>query len=134
MELQVGVKIVLKNKDGKYLILLRSPQKYSNINGMWDIVGGRIEAGTPLLENLKREIFEETKLELKLEPKLIYAQDILRIPGKHVVRLTYTGETSGEPVLDNEHSDFKWLSLTELKNMEDMDIYFKEVLDKNILG
>lgn len=133
MELQVGVKIFLKNKDGKYLILLRSPKAYSNIKGMWDIVGGRIEPGTPLMENLKREIFEETKLELKSEPKLIYAQDILRIPDKHVVRLTYIGDIDGEPTLSPDHLDLKWSTIKELKNMEDADIYFREILDKNIL-
>ncbi len=133
MELQVGVKIFLKNKDNKYLIILRSPKVYSNVKGMWDIVGGRINPGTPLLDNLKREILEETKLELKSDPKLIYAQDILRVPEKHVVRLTYLGEINGTPVLDEEHSDFKWLTLEELKNLEDLDIYFKEVLDRNII-
>ena len=54
--LQVGVKAFLKNKDGKYLLLQRSSLKYADTKGAWDIVGGRIEPGTPLLDNLKREI------------------------------------------------------------------------------
>lgn len=128
MELQVGVKILLKNKDGKFLILHRSP-KYSEVKGMWDIPGGRIEPVTPLIDNLRREILEEIKLELKEEPKLVFAQDILRIPGRHVVRLTYTGNIDGEPTLDHEHNEFKWLALDELKSLEDLDIYLKEALE-----
>src|SRR5438045_4204831 len=99
MELQVGVKIILQNKEGKILLLERNLEKYPEVGkqNRWDIVGGRIDIGVPLLENLKREIFEETKLDLKAEPKLIAAQDILRVPGKHVVRLTYTANIEGEP-------------------------------------
>jgi len=91
MKLQVGVKALLKNKEGKYLLLRRSPEKYRELGGTWDIVGGRIDPGSMLIENLKREIKEETSLDLQEEPKLVAAQDILRNSNTHVVRLTYTG-------------------------------------------
>ena len=134
MELQVGVKIILKNPAGKYLLLRRDPERYPEAAEMWDIVGGRIEPGSPLIDNLKREINEEVGMELLGEPKLIAAQDILRVSGRHVVRLTYIGEGSGEPKLDgDEHTEFKWFGINELKNLEGLDIYFKEVLEKNNL-
>ena len=84
MELQVGVKILLNNEEGKYLLLRRSKKKYPEVMDIWDIPGGRIDPGVSLLENLKREMREEIELELKMEPKLIAAQDIMRIPGRHV--------------------------------------------------
>ncbi len=62
IKLQVGVKIFLKNKEGKYLLLKRNSVKYSNIRGEWDIVGGRIDPGTKLMDNLRREVREETQL------------------------------------------------------------------------
>lgn len=127
MELQVGVKILLKNKDGKYLIVQRSVKKYPEVGAKWDIIGGRINTGASLVENLKREVMEETSLEIKNEPKLITAQDILKID-KHVIRLTYTGFADGEVKLSDEHTDYKWLFLEEIKNLEPMDKYFKEVL------
>jgi len=133
MELQVGVKIILQNKEGKFLLLQRNFKKYPEIkkNDSWDIVGGRINIGTPLLENLKREVFEETKLNLTEEPKLIAAQDILR-PDKHVVRLTYIGQIEGEPILDEDHGSYMWLTADEIKNQEGIDQYFKEVFNKFI--
>ena len=133
MELQVGVKALLKNKDGKYLLLRRSSEKYPEVGATWDIVGGRINPGSSLLENLKREIKEEVNLTLTNEPKLMAAQDILRVPGRHVVRLTYTAMIDGEPKIDDDHTEFKWFEKSELKNLENLDIYFKELLNKNIL-
>ncbi len=134
MELQVGVKVLLRNKEGKYLLLRRSPVKYGEVRGSWDIAGGRINPGTPLLENLKREVKEETNLDLNEIPKLIAAQDILLAPGRHVVRLTYKGTIEGEPTLDTEeNTEYKWLSLIEVKNLENTDIYLKELLDKGLM-
>jgi len=102
---------------------------------MWDIVGGRIDPGTSLLENLKREIKEETQLDLLKDPKIIAAQDILRIQGRHVVRITYIGEITGEPILDEDHDEYKWLDLEEIKSMPEnqLDSYFKELLDKGLI-
>ncbi len=132
MELQVGVKALLKNSEGKFLLLRRNPEKYPEMTAKWDIVGGRIDAGSTLLENLKREIKEETKLDLNDLPKLIAAQDILRVPGRHVVRLTYTANIEGQPKLDHDHLEYKWFTLNEIKKLSDadLDIYFKELLDQ----
>jgi len=132
MELQVGVKILLENEDGKFLVIKRNLEKYPEAKNHWDIVGGRIDPGTPLLDNLKREVMEETGLEIFGEPKLITAQDILK--SKHVVRLTYVGEGSGEVRLSEEHTDFKWLTLEEISNLESLDSYLKLILqDPNLV-
>jgi ADP-ribose pyrophosphatase YjhB (NUDIX family) len=134
MILQVGVKIFLRNPDGKYLLMRRSPEKYPGTKGVWDIPGGRINPGSLLIENLRREVMEETQLEIISEPKLIYAQDIIPNDERHIVRLSYIGETKGEPILDtSENIEYKWLSLNELKHHEDLDIYVKEIIDKNLL-
>lgn len=128
--LQVGVKIFLKNRQGKYLLLKRSPKRYPEIKNNWDIPGGRIIPGTSLIENLKREVFEETKLEILGEPRLISAQDIIRGKERHIVRLTYTGKVSGEAILDDDHIDFKWLTILEMKKSKKIDEFTREVIKK----
>ncbi len=126
--LQVGVKILLQNKEGKFLLVRRSLKKYPEINGRWDIVGGRIDAGKNLLENLGREVTEEVGLEIVGEPKLIAAQDIIN-HDRHVVRLTYVGEATGQVKLDMEENDrHRWYSFEEIKNLDDLDRYFKKLL------
>jgi 8-oxo-dGTP diphosphatase len=134
MILQVGVKIFLKNPDGRYLLIRRSQKKYPGVKGEWDIPGGRINPGSLLIENLRREVREETQLEITSEPKLIYAQDIIPNEEKHVVRLSYVGETKGEPILDtSENIAYQWLSLEELQKHENVDIYIKEILERGYL-
>lgn len=135
MILQVGVKAFLKNSEGKYLLLHRSPVKYPGTRGTWDVPGGRIEIGTKLIDNLRREVKEETQLEIVSDPVLIAAQDIIPNEEKHVVRLTYFARTDGEPVLDTEENgEYKWLSLAELKQQDDLDIYARELLEKGLLN
>lgn len=133
--LQVGVKVLLKNKEGKFLLLRRNPKKYPEVGAQWDIVGGRINPGQTLFENLKREVLEETKLKLEKEPRLISAQDILRVAGRHVVRLSYLGEIDGQPEIDEESHEFKWFAFEEIKNIpvKELDQYFKELFDKGLI-
>ncbi|OGY82489.1 MAG: hypothetical protein A3F54_05865 [Candidatus Kerfeldbacteria bacterium RIFCSPHIGHO2_12_FULL_48_17] len=130
MQLQVGVKAILRNEEGKILLLRRSQAKYPDVKGdVWDIVGGRIEPGTPLLDNLRREIREETGLQLQGVPKLIAAQDILKNPEKHVVRLTYIAEVAaGDVRLDDDHEAYQWYTSDELRTLPGLDRYFTEVL------
>ena len=130
--LQVGVKCLLKNERGEYLLLERNHEKYPEISHMWDIPGGRIEAGTSLLENLKREVLEETGLILTSMPMLIAAQDILKSQGRHIVRLTYVADTTGEPILDGkEHTSYQWISRENLLTIEKLDSYTAEVVITN---
>ena len=129
MKLQVGVKVLLQNKAGEYLLLKRSNKRYGEVSHPWDIPGGRIHPGAPLIDNLRREVAEETSLEISSEPRLVYAQDILKSPEKHVVRLTYTAETRGGPVrLDGEHTEHDWLTLNEIQNREGVDEFTHEVV------
>jgi ADP-ribose pyrophosphatase YjhB (NUDIX family) len=131
MDLQVGVKALLQNQAGQYLLVKRSDKKYQNIEGHWDIVGGRINPGTPLIENLKREIKEETDLELVDIPLLIAAQDIFSNTDRHVVRLTYLAKVTGILKLDKEENiEYKWLTLEQVKSHDDLDKYFKQIVNQ----
>jgi len=129
-ELQVGVKVLLRNTDGKFLLMRRSPYEERGV-GKWDIAGGRIDAGTPLMDNLIREVVEETGLTMSSQPKLLAAQDIIW-PDRHVVRITYTADVVGEPKLGPEHSEYAWFSYDEMKKLDKMDDYVKKLLDAGV--
>ena len=133
MELQVGVKILIKNTDGTFLFLKRSPIKYPETQ-KWDIPGGRIDVGSTLMANLAREVAEETTLSLVGTPRLIAAQDILKSTDKHVVRLTYVGEAEGDVVLGDEHVAYQWFSLSELQTLDPLDSYVKAIVSEGLVS
>lgn len=128
--LQVGVKVLLKNPQGMFLLLRSNPEKYPEKGGRWDLPGGRIDAGTTLFENLQREVLEEASLNLTAEPTLIAAQDILKVPGRHVVRLTYVGSIEGEPHIDHESLEYRWFTQAEIQEFSEteLDQFFRELV------
>ena len=134
MQLQVGVKVLLKREDGKILLLLRNPETYGKTVGKWDIPGGRIEPGSSLMDNLAREVREETNLQMVSTPYLIGAQDIIKEGERHVVRLTFVARTTGEPELDlNENTEYKWVTFGELRDEELLDSYVRTLLTEGNL-
>ncbi len=129
MNLQVGVKLLIRDKADRYLFLRRAPAHKAG-KQQWDIPGGRINPDEPLLEALARELFEETGMRIVDEPRLIAAQDIF-VPEKEfrVVRLTYVGRAEGDISLSEEHDDYEWMTKTDAL-ADDVDPYIKEIADR----
>lgn len=130
MNLQVGVKVLIKNSRGEYLFLRRTKRLITDKEETsWDIPGGRIDGEEPLIDALKREIKEEIGHDLRSTPKLLVAQDIF-VPEKelHVVRLTYeVDEDVTDVLLSDEHDDFKWVKQANLQTLN-AEPYLAEVL------
>ena len=86
------------------------------------------------MENLQREVREETQLSLTSKPKLLAAQDIMLNDERHIVRLTYIAHTTGEPQLDTvENKEYRWVTFEELEAEKDLDVYVKTLLENNLL-
>ena len=83
-----------------------------------------MEAGSTMLENLSREVMEETGLTMSSEPKVLGIQDMIW-PDRHVVRITHTGTIAGTPALSEEHTEYNWFRLDEiLSNLNVKEIDF----------
>jgi 8-oxo-dGTP diphosphatase len=131
MKLQVGVKVLVQNDNDEFLLLERAGSMPSDGGRYWDIPGGRINENEPLLEALSREVQEETGLRLSGEPELLCAQDIfVEKADLHVVRLTYRGKATGDVVVSEEHSSYKWVGEKELVS-ENIDPYVRTAIEKN---
>lgn len=130
VQLAVGVKVFIQNNQGEYLMLKRSQPYEGDSECKWDIPGGRLIPGEEQLVAARREVLEETKLNLLSLNRIVGVQDILRVPGKHTVRITYVGSVEdGEIVLDpKEHTEYKWLSLANAKKTFH-DIFLDPVFD-----
>ncbi len=118
--LQVGVKAVIRDDDGRMLLVKRARPYESETEVMWEIPGGRIDIGETTTAALKREIKEETGLDLASVERILGVQDILRNPKLHVVRITYLARATGELAVnhsddsDTQHTDAAWFTLDEL--------------------
>ncbi len=130
MELQVGVKVLIRNKDGAFLFLRRNSLLSTDSHeSSWDIPGGRINPEEQLIDALRREVKEEVGYDIQAAPQLMAAQDII-VPSKdlHVIRLTYEIEAEvASVVLSDEHGEYRWAAIHETDTMN-VEPYLAEVL------
>jgi len=110
----VVVKGIIENK-GKILILKRSAIDEIDA-GVWETVGGKIDFGEELEDALTREVKEETGIVVSIE-KLLYATTFFTNPNRKIVLLTYFCRTTDDQIiLSDEHSDYLWVTRSELYN------------------
>jgi 8-oxo-dGTP diphosphatase len=116
----VAVKgIIVNNK--KVLIIQRHDKDDIGAE-TWECVGGKLNFGEDLESALKREIKEETGIEVNIH-KLLYATTFNTDPSRQVVIITYLSTSeSDKVVLSEEHIAYKWATKEELKRLLDKGI------------
>ena len=104
-------------RDGKVLLVrrARSPGK-----GFYSFPGGRVEFGETLHTALYREVDEETALRIEIVGLSGWREVVPSKPGHgHYVILSFAARwTGGEPVLNDELDDFKWLAPDALGDLK----------------
>lgn len=111
-EFGVAAKAIIKNGEGKYLILFKSKNEDINPNEI-DIPGGRVEFGEDVQDCLKREVYEEVGLDVKVNhPSRVWGF----VKGKlHLVGITFVVDLiGGEISLSGEHDAYKWMTKDEI--------------------
>ncbi|PIN78605.1 hypothetical protein COV16_05765 [Candidatus Woesearchaeota archaeon CG10_big_fil_rev_8_21_14_0_10_34_8] len=128
---QIGVKAIIQ-QDNKILLMKRS-SKYEHLEDAWDVPGGRINFGEEPLEGLKREIQEETGLELNQVNKILDTSTVFKDNTKHIVRITYfCSVKQGTAKISNEHTNLTWIPITQLNQLNFKDFLLKKTI-KNII-
>lgn len=111
---RIATKAVIVNADGEVLIL-REAQTYTdgtNI-GRYHMPGGRIDPGEPFEDGLRREVIEETGLEIEIGKPLYVGEWYPVIHGvkHHIVAIFFTCTPKSEKItLSEEHDDYKWIN------------------------
>lgn len=113
----IGTSVFVQNSSGEILILKRTV----GAEGAWYIPGGGLGEGETPEESVRRDLKEETGLEIPgpmhlvaVTPMIAYDQDIFL--------LAYAGDfVSGDVELSPEHEDYRWLSPQEYR-----DKYFSD--------
>lgn len=126
-EINGNVALSVPTNDEKYLILKRSEQNSSS--GEWIFPGGSIEQGETPKQAAIRELKEETSLKEKVvdEGSCYIGEGELGYWKLHPYHIKVSNK---EVRLNHEHSDYKWLTLEELKEHSTMgDLKSLKALD-----
>jgi 8-oxo-dGTP diphosphatase len=106
-------------RNGKVLVVRRARKPALNL---YTLPGGAVELGETLLDAVAREVREETSL--KIQPialaghREVIAHDRQGRIERHFVILCFAARwRSGEPVLNEELDDARWLAPSELAGL-----------------
>ncbi len=121
----------------KILIVKESSQYQDGANlGKFDVPGGRIRAGQRFDESLKREVKEETGLDIEIgEPFFVDEwRPVVRGEQWQIVGVYFEClAKSEEVVLSQDHEEFRWINPEEYTKHElirGVDVVFKHYLVK----
>ena len=121
----VSIKAIIKNKEG-YLLL-------KNERGEWDFPGGKIKSNTIFINNLKREVKEETNLTIKPN-KLVYL-DLKKSNQVDVIIAIYFVNVVGTENIriSFEHHSYSFYSKTQITKLKTPEWVLESIkkLDKN---
>ncbi|MSO67354.1 MAG: NUDIX domain-containing protein [Pseudolabrys sp.] len=106
-------------RDGKVLVVRRARNPALNL---YTLPGGVVETGETLIEAVAREVREETSLQVEPVALAGHREAIMRdAQGKierHFVILCFAARwLSGEPALNEELDDARWLAPSELSGL-----------------
>jgi ADP-ribose pyrophosphatase YjhB (NUDIX family) len=106
-------------RDGRVLVVCRAR---GPALGVWTMPGGVVEAGETLTEALQREIVEETQLTVEPVALAGHREVVVRDADgrveRHFVILCFaTRWIAGEPVLNEELSEARWILPAELPSL-----------------
>jgi len=102
-------------KDGKLLVLKRASDDV-HLPGIWEIPGGRLELGEDPNEGVKREMKEETGIDIEvLHPLSI--RHFTRQDGQTITMIIYLCKALHDNVvMSEEHDGFGWVSVWDCKS------------------
>ncbi len=116
--------------NGAYLMLLRNKKKNDENEGKWVGVGGKFKTGETPEECVRREIFEETALEissLKYRGIVTFISDTYETEKMHL----FTARTHLVKTKECEEGELRWIPKEEMSslNMWEGDKIFLKLIE-----
>ena len=127
----MAVKAVILDAEGRCLLLRRSAANRGFV-GYWEWPGGKPDPGEDLATAVRREVREESGLEVTLTGLAGASQ--FEVPTLRVILLCLLARPAGGTLrLSHEHDAFAWVRLDELsqhKILQPMEPVLKSLLER----
>lgn len=119
--IMVAVGAVIEDEEGRTLLVKHVPRKNDFWAGKWICPGGKLEFGESIEAGIKREVMEETHLDITLKKPLIPFERIIYEGGekkKHVIYIDYIAKVAGgELKPDSDVGEAIWIRKEEVKGI-----------------
>ncbi|MHA1124286.1 MAG: NUDIX domain-containing protein [Candidatus Heimdallarchaeota archaeon] len=128
----VGVGAIVE-KDNTFLILKRSPKKDVSPN-KWEVVTGRLEIDEDPKDGALREITEEAQISAELVMPVgtgFFYRGSKEFPMAFVV--FWFRYLTGDVQLSWEHTEYKWATLEEALEIDDLKYFHNELKTIGVL-
>ncbi len=129
MESVIVVTALIKNPSNTKFLIVKRKDSSKIHPGLWVFPGGKVNYSEDIFSALKREVKEETNLNIKILKK-ISEYEYYREDGKLTFGLCYEAiSDSDNVVISSELEDFKWVTRKEFRDYS----HLKE-LDRELKG
>jgi 8-oxo-dGTP diphosphatase len=127
MQVNFHQKAIVLNAENKFLTIKRFYGKKQ-----WDLPGGAVDYPETHEEALRREIDEETGIEITAIKPLEVQTGYNKDEDFYIIFIGYTCTTSDSEIrLSHEHTDYRWVSKAELLEL-DATQYLKDFVDNSL--
>jgi 8-oxo-dGTP diphosphatase len=117
----VAVGAVIEDDRGRILLVKHKKERGGYWQGKWICPGGALEFGEEIKEGIKREVKEETNLEIDLGRPLVPFDRIVKLDERtslHVIYIDYIAKLlGGELKADSDVGEALWV---EKRNISEM--------------
>jgi len=111
--IKIAVGAVIEDGEDRVLLVKHVPERGGFWQGKWICPGGGLEPGETIEEGIKREVREETQLEIDLMTPLPPFERIVRSEDKvslHVIYIDYRARvTGGSLKLGSDVGEARWI-------------------------
>jgi 8-oxo-dGTP diphosphatase len=117
----VAVGAVIEDDGGRILLVKHKQERGGYWQGKWICPGGELEVGEEIEEGIKREVKEETNLEVELITPLVTFDRIVKVDGKaslHVIYIDYVARLiGGELKVGSDAGEALWVEKKSISKM-----------------
>jgi len=129
----VAVGAIIEDGNGGILLVKHKPERGGFWQGKWICPGGELELGETIGEGIKREVKEETGLDVELVRPLPAFDRVVKSEGEvslHVVYIDYLAKLAGGGLkVDSDVGEAIWVKKDDLDRVwEDMHEDTRELL------